>query len=48
MLKGMQINTCCDMTPESRNSGVGAGRPLPSNGSENTFPLHIAANKSIP
>jgi hypothetical protein len=29
----------CDMTPESRNSGAGARRPLLSNGSEITLSL---------
>jgi hypothetical protein len=37
------------MLPESRNSGTGARRPLLSNDSEITFPLHrIAANESLP
>jgi hypothetical protein len=30
------FHACCDVTPESRNNGVGAGRPLPGSGSVNT------------
>jgi hypothetical protein len=34
----IQVTIYCDMTPESRNSGVGARRPLLENGSVIIFP----------
>jgi hypothetical protein len=33
---GIVVVKYCDMTPESRNSEMGARRPLPGNGSVNT------------
>jgi hypothetical protein len=43
------VETCCDMTAESRNSGAGADVQMLSNGSEITFPPQwIARNESLP